>query len=69
MATMRNRTPEDVRRDIKREREQLVRAVTHLRSDLHEVANVKPLLRKLAIGTGAFTLAMVALKLAGRRRR
>ena len=69
MATMRNRTPEDVRRDIEREREQLVRAVTHLRSDLHEVANVKPLLRKLAIGTGAFTLAMVALKLAGRRRR
>ena len=66
---MRNRTPEDVRRDIEREREQLVRAVTHLRSDLHEVANVKPLLRKLAIGTGAFTLAMVALKLAGRRRR
>ena len=46
-----------------------MRAVTHLRSDLHEVANVKPLLRKLAIGAGAFTLAMVALKLAGRRRR
>ena len=69
MATMRNRTPEDVRRDIEREREQLVRAVTHLRSDLHEVANVKPLLRKLAIGAGAFTLAIVALKLARRRRR
>ena len=69
MATMRNRTPEDVRRDIEREREQLVRAVTHLRSDLHEVANVKPLLRKLAIGAGAFTLAVVALKLARHRRR
>ena len=69
MATTRDRTPEDVRRDIEREREQLVRAVTHLRSDLHEVANVKPLLRKLAIGAGAFTLAVVALKLARRRRR
>ena len=69
MATMRNRTPEDIRRDIEREREQLVRAVTHLLSDLHEVANVKPLLRKLAIGAGAFTLAIVALKLARRRRR
>jgi hypothetical protein len=69
MATMRDRTPEDVRRDIEREREQLVRAVTHLRSDLHEVANVKPLLRKLAIGTAAFTVAVVALKIARRGRR
>ncbi len=65
MATPRNRTPEDVRRDIEREREQLVRAVTHLRSD---VANVKPMLRKVAIGAGALIAASIAFKLLRRRK-
>ena len=66
MATTRNRTPDDVRRDIEREREQLVRAVSDLRSD---VANVKPLLKKVAIGAGALIAARIALKLVLRRRR
>jgi hypothetical protein len=66
MATTRNRTPEDVRRDIEREREQLVRAVSNLRSD---VANVKPMLRKVAIGTGALIAAGIAFKLLRRRGR
>ena len=61
------RTTEDVRRDIEREREQLVRAVTHLRSDLHEVTNVKPLLKKVAIGVGVLVAARIAFKLARRR--
>jgi Protein of unknown function (DUF3618) len=64
MAT--TRTPEDVRRDIEREREQLVRAVSNLRSD---VANVKPMLRKVAIGTGALIAAGIAFKLLRRRER
>ena len=66
---LRNRTAEDVRRDIEREREELVRAVSHLRSDLHQVANVKPVLRKLAIGVGAVIAARIAVKLVRRRRR
>jgi hypothetical protein len=67
MATTQNRTPEDVRRDIEREREQLVRAVSHLRSD---VANVKPLLKKVAIGAGALIATTIAVKLLlGRRSR
>jgi hypothetical protein len=66
MATTRNRTPDDVRRDIERERQQLVRAVSDLRSD---VANVKPLLKKVAIGAGALIAARIALKLVLRRRR
>jgi hypothetical protein len=66
MATTRNRTPDDVRRDIEREREQLVRAVSDLRSD---VANVKPLLKKVAIGAGALIATRIAVKLLLRRRR
>jgi len=66
MATTRNRTPDDVRRDIEREREQLVRAVSNLRSD---VANVKPLLKKVAIGAGALIATRLAVKLLLRRRR
>ena len=66
MATTRDRTPDDVRRDIEREREQLVRAVSDLRSD---VANVKPMLRKVAIGTGALIAAGIAFKLLRRRGR
>ena len=66
MATIRSRTTEDVRRDIEREREQLVRAVSNLRSD---VANVKPMLRKAAIGAGALIAAGIAFKLLRRRGR
>jgi uncharacterized protein DUF3618 len=66
MATTQNRTPDDVRRDIEREREQLVRAVSNLRSD---VANVKPLLKKVAIGAGALIATRIAVKLLLRRRR
>jgi hypothetical protein len=65
MATTRDRTTEDVRRDIEREREQLVRAVSTLRSD---VANVKPLLRKVAIGAGVVVAAGIAFKLLRRKR-
>ena len=67
MATTRNRTPEDVRRDIEREREQLVRAVANLRGDLHQAANIKPLLRKAAIGASVLVGTIVVLKLARRR--
>jgi hypothetical protein len=67
MATTRKRTTEDVRREIEREREQLVRAVAHLRGDLHEAANVKPLLRKAAIGAGLLVGTIVAFKFARRR--
>lgn len=63
----RQRSAEDVRREIEREREQLVRAVTHLRSDIREATNVKPLLRKVAIGAAAFAVAYAALKIARRR--
>jgi Protein of unknown function (DUF3618) len=66
MATTRDRTPDDVRRDIEREREQLVRAVSDLRSD---VANVKPLLKKVAIGAGALIAARIAVKLILDRRK
>ena len=65
MATTSNRTTEDVRRDIEREREQLVRAVTTLRTD---VANVKPVLRKIAIGAGVVIAAGIAFKLLRNRR-
>ena len=65
--TPRDRKPEDVRQDIERERERLVIAVEDLRRDLHRVTNVKPLLRKVAIGIAAFSVAMIALKLARRR--
>jgi len=68
MATTRKpRTPEDVRRDIERERQELVRAVSELRGDIHDVANVKPLLKKAAIGAGALVGVIVALKLVRRR--
>jgi hypothetical protein len=67
MATTGERKPEDVRQDIERERERLVVAVEDLRRDLHRVTNVKPLLRKVAIGVAAFSVAMIAVKLARRR--
>ena len=63
MATTPNRTREDVRSDIQRERAELVRAVEHLRGDLREVTNVKPLLRKAAIGAGVLTAAVVVVKI------
>jgi hypothetical protein len=67
--TPRDRRPEDVRQDIERERERLVIAVDDLRRDLHRVTNVKPLLRKVAIGVAAFSVAMIAVKLVRRRSR
>jgi hypothetical protein len=67
MATTSERKPEDVRQDIERERERLVVAVEDLRRDIQRVTNVKPLLRKVAIGVAAFSVAMIAVKLARRR--
>ena len=66
--TPRDRKPEDVRQDIERERERLVIAVEDLRRDLHRVTNVKPLLRKVAIGIAAFSVAMIAVKIVRRAR-
>jgi hypothetical protein len=67
MATTSDRKPEDVRQDIEREREELVVAVAELRRDLHAATNVKPLIRKVAIGVAAFSVAMIALTLARSR--
>jgi hypothetical protein len=67
MATTPDRKPEDVRVDIELERERLVYAVAELRRDLHKVTNVKPLLRKVAVGVAAFSVTMIAVKLARRR--
>jgi hypothetical protein len=69
MATTGERKPEDVRQDIEREREQLVIAVEDLRKDIHRVTNVKPLLRKVALGVAVFSVTMIAVKLVRRRRR
>jgi len=66
---IRERSPEDVRHDIEREREELVRAIADLRGDLRRVANVKPLLRKAAIGAGALAAVVITVKLVRRRRR
>jgi hypothetical protein len=63
MATMRDRSAADVRRDIEREREELVHAVANLRSDIRDVTNVKPLLKKVAIGAAAIGGVIVAFKL------
>ena len=62
----RERKPEDVRQDIEREREQLVIAVEDLRRDIHRVTNVKPLIRKVAIGVAVFSVTMIAVKLVRR---
>ena len=69
MATTGERKPEDVRQDIERERERLVIAVEDLRRDIHRVTNVKPLLRKVAIGVAVFSVAMIGVKLVRHRRR
>jgi len=69
MATTGERKPEDVRQDIEREREQLVIAVEDLRRDIHRVTNVKPLLRKVALGVAVFSVTMIAVKLVRSRRR
>ena len=69
MATTRDRKPEDVRQDIELERERLVYAIGELRRDLHRVTNVKPLLRKVAIGVAVFSVTMIAVKLVRGRRR
>jgi len=69
MATTGERKPEDVRQDIEREREQLVIAVEDLRRDIHRVTNVRPLLRKVALGVAVFSVTMIAVKLVRGRRR
>jgi hypothetical protein len=66
----RSRTPDDVRRDIERERDQLVTAVAQLRGDLRSVANVKPLLRKAAVAVVAVVaIRFVVRRFSGARRR
>jgi hypothetical protein len=65
---LRERTTDDVRHDIEREREELVRAVANLRGDLREVTNVKPILRKVAIGAAAFAAVVATVKIVGRLR-
>ncbi|HZO98586.1 MAG TPA: hypothetical protein VFB42_14590 [Gaiellaceae bacterium] len=64
------RTTEDVLREIEHERDELVRAVARLRGDLHAAANVRPLLRRVAVGAaGLAALRLVARRLSGARRR
>ena len=69
MAT--TRTPEQVSREIAREREQLASAVAHLRTELKQAADVKALLKAkaptLAAGAGVLVAAIVAKKLLQRR--
>jgi hypothetical protein len=61
MATTTTRTPEQVRKDIETEREQLATAVEHLRGELGEAANVTGKLKaKLpAAAGGAATVGFV----------
>jgi hypothetical protein len=60
------RSQEDVRRDIEREREQLVVSMTELR---REATNIKAKLPKLAAGAVAAFATLKALKLVRRKRR
>jgi hypothetical protein len=54
MSTGNGRTPEDVRRDIETEREELGRALESLRSGIGEVTDVRAQLREhLAVATAA----------------
>ena len=66
------RTPEQVTREIEREREQLALAVSHLRDDLHAATDVKAILRAKApqITRGALAAAAVLtlLRLLRRKR-
>jgi hypothetical protein len=63
------RTQDDVRREIERERERLVIAVEQLRGDIRSVANVKPMLKKVAIGVAALVAVKLAVSAVRRRRR
>ena len=67
------RTPEQVQSDIEREREHLANAVAHLRTDLHEIANVgaavKAQLPRVAAAAGVATAALLVLRRVRRRRR
>jgi hypothetical protein len=59
MATSDSRTPEQIRRDIEREREQLADAVESLRNGLGDVTGAKlrdrlPLIAAGAVGAGFF---------------
>jgi hypothetical protein len=64
MATANGRTPEQVRRELAAEREQLAGAVEHLRAELGEATNIGAKLQsKLPIVAGA--AASVGFVLAG----
>jgi hypothetical protein len=73
MATTSNRTPEQVTREIERERDELATAVAHLRGELRQAANLKAMLKaegpKLALGVAVLVGFKVARTLAKRRRR
>jgi hypothetical protein len=66
-----NRTPEQVTREIEREREQLATAVSHLRGELKQAADVRSILKahapKLALATAVLVGLKVARTMARRR--
>ena len=62
---MAQRSQDDVRKDIEREREQLVLAVTELR---REATNVKAMLPKVAAGAFATVAVLKTLKRLRRKR-
>jgi hypothetical protein len=70
-ATNGNRTPEQVKREIEREREELATAVSHLRGELKQVADVRSILKthapKLALATALIAGLKVARTVARRR--
>jgi hypothetical protein len=65
------RTPEQVSREIAREREQLATAVAHLRGELKQAANVKAILRaqgpKIAAGAAILVAGVVARRILAKR--
>ena len=62
------RSQDDVRRDIEREREQLVTAVEQLRGDIRSAANVKPILKKVAIAVAVVVAVRFGVSAIRRRR-
>ena len=64
MAATEDRTPEDIRRDIEHEREQLVQAVAALRT---EATSFKAKLPKIAAGVVATIVAYKLIRVALRR--
>jgi uncharacterized protein DUF3618 len=78
MATHNGRTPEEVRRDIEAEREQLADAVEHLRGGLASVTDISgklranlPLVAAGALGAGFFVAGGIGatMRLLARRSR